>query len=316
MQLQDLQYLNALTETLSFRQTAKRFKVSQSTISRGIARLEDQLGLNLFSREGSKVYLSSFGQAMKPMLEDLMTGLENAEIHANSLLRGEAGVIRVGIDETAPFSLVQDFFQIFASKISSSELEFIHARGIELEKMLLHAELDTAIVDPIYGISDLCRSTMLYREPFVLATSPHAIPSSDLPLADTINAHSMPLVVNSATTTDDCIKTICANLGITPASIYRCARIDWLTGLVRAGAGLGYMPQALAQDAGFTVLRTYEKIHPPHDLKFITARGRAFSPSLRVLDLEATLFGRAMSVSGRWASAGPFGENGCSRKSA
>ena len=309
MQLKDLRYLDALTKTLSFRQTAKQFKVSQSTISRGIARLEDQLGSDLFSREGGKVYLSNFGQAMKPLLDDLMSAQEKAEVHAGSLLRGESGVIRVGIDDTAPFSLVKDFFEIFAAKIENTELDFVHGTGTELEKKLLNAELETAIIDPTYGVSEMCRSTLLFRESYVLAKASDSMKHGPRP----INAEerATPLIVNTATTTENCIKIICDDLNFTPSNVYRCARIDWLTGLVRAGFGVGYMPQALAEDTGFEILQNFERQHPAHDLEFITARGRAFSPALRVLDLEATLFGRAMQEAGRWAHLGPL-DGSCS----
>lgn len=312
MQLKDLRYLEALTESLSFRQTAKQFKVSQSTISRGIARLEGQLGLDLFSREGAKVYLSTFGQAMLPLLDDLKSALEKAEVHAGSLTRGESGVIRVGIDDTAAFSLVREFFEAFVAKVSNTELEFVHAAGAELEKLLLGAKLETAIIHSAYGVSDMCRSTLLYREAYVLAEAPTAI--RNVSNVKSTAEDAAPLIVNTATTSDRCIEVICADLDLAPTSVFRCARIDWLTGLVRAGFGAGYMPQALAEDAGFRILRTYDTVHPPHELTFITARGRAFSPALRVLDLEATLFGRAMQEAGRWANAGPSRDNGCGIK--
>lgn len=279
--------MKTLTETLSFRETASRLKVSQSTISRAIARIEEQLGSQLFSREGGKVWLSAFGQSMKPLLDDLLTGMEKAERHAGALLRAETGKLRIGIDDSAPFSLFADLFKAYTDKMQAVELEFIHATGASLETMLLEAELDAAIVDSAYGISDLCQSTLLFREPYVLAASEAT--KNELGASQVSDYLKLPVVANSVCFGEDCIRKACGTLGCTPPSVVLCERVDWLLGFTRSGLGVGVLPRALAMDEGFHIIHSIEHVAPLHDLCFLTARGRAFTPALRALDLETTL---------------------------
>ena len=64
MEIRDLKYLAAAASTSNFGRAAKSLGVETSTISRHIARLEDELGLALFERANTGVHLTPGGKAV------------------------------------------------------------------------------------------------------------------------------------------------------------------------------------------------------------------------------------------------------------
>ena len=63
MLLRDLDFFILLAETRSFRQAAAKTGVTQPAITKGIHRLEDELGLALFERTRTGADLTEAGSA-------------------------------------------------------------------------------------------------------------------------------------------------------------------------------------------------------------------------------------------------------------
>lgn len=94
MEISQLQYFKTVARLMSFTQASKELHVTQSALSKSISKLEQELGLKLFEREGNSIHLNRFGQAFLEYtntalmaLEDgiratrEMAGLEKGEIH-------------------------------------------------------------------------------------------------------------------------------------------------------------------------------------------------------------------------------------------
>ena len=64
MNLKDLEYLVAVSETLHFGRAAQRCFVSQPTLSGQINKLEQELGVMLFERTNRSVHITPMGETM------------------------------------------------------------------------------------------------------------------------------------------------------------------------------------------------------------------------------------------------------------
>ena len=62
MELTQLKYFQALAQYKNFTQTAKMIAVSQSALSRSIAKLEQELEVSLFDRHGKETELTEAGR--------------------------------------------------------------------------------------------------------------------------------------------------------------------------------------------------------------------------------------------------------------
>jgi LysR family transcriptional activator of glutamate synthase operon len=78
MDLTQIRYFVTVAETLNFREAARRHSVSQSSVSRQIGDLEEQLGVTLFSRNNRTVSLTEEGTSFMPYAMDMLRTADSA----------------------------------------------------------------------------------------------------------------------------------------------------------------------------------------------------------------------------------------------
>lgn len=106
MLLRDLDFFILIAESGSFRGAAARAGVTQPAVTKGIKRLEAELGLTLLERSGTGTTLSEAGKVFLSRARQLRNDLGDALREANDLRSRALGLLRVGVAPT----LVQPFF--------------------------------------------------------------------------------------------------------------------------------------------------------------------------------------------------------------
>ena len=74
MEMHQVRYFLAVSETLNFTRAAERCNVSQPALTRAVKKLEEELGGPLFRRERNLSHLTELGRMMKPHLEQSLAG--------------------------------------------------------------------------------------------------------------------------------------------------------------------------------------------------------------------------------------------------
>lgn len=96
MTSQQIQYFLSAARHLSFTRAAEEFYTSQPTISRQIAALEEELGFELFYREGKQLRLTSGGLVMLAEFRQQQAALQNAVQRVEQIRSGFEGSLSIG----------------------------------------------------------------------------------------------------------------------------------------------------------------------------------------------------------------------------
>lgn len=104
LSLKQIRYFLAVAEFGSLSLAASRLFVAQPALSRQIALMEGELGLNLFVREARGVRLTPAGELFRERVGDVESGLGQAMEDARRLARGESGVLRLLHSSSVPMS--------------------------------------------------------------------------------------------------------------------------------------------------------------------------------------------------------------------
>ena len=91
MDMLQIRYFTAVAETLNFRRAAKRLGISQSSVSRQISVLEQELETKLFIRTNRSVSLTDEGAALLPHAQDIVAAVESAEFLMERFTQGTKG---------------------------------------------------------------------------------------------------------------------------------------------------------------------------------------------------------------------------------
>ena len=97
MEIRDLIYLVAASRTGNFGRAAKSLGLETSTVSRRIARLEDELGLALFERGRSGIRMTNSGRAVMTHVRRAIAALDAIKLSSALRGSGDAGEIRLGV---------------------------------------------------------------------------------------------------------------------------------------------------------------------------------------------------------------------------
>ena len=97
MEIRDLEYLVASAGAQNFGRAARLLGINTSTISRHIARLEDELGLALFERGHSGVRLTAGGRAVVHHARRALAELDAVRRSGTQNGSGDVGEIHLGV---------------------------------------------------------------------------------------------------------------------------------------------------------------------------------------------------------------------------
>src|SRR5882757_2552477 len=90
--------LAAVVEAGSFVRAAASLGITQSGVSRAVARLEERVGVRLFDRTARAVALTEEGRSFYQRVKPLLAGVEDAAIEAAGSATVVRGRLRVNVD--------------------------------------------------------------------------------------------------------------------------------------------------------------------------------------------------------------------------
>src|SRR5580692_7358578 len=96
--LSGIQVLVAAVEAGSFVRAATTLGITQSGVSRAIARLEHRVGVRLFDRTARAVALTEEGRSFYQQVKPHLSGIEDAAIQAAGSAVAVRGRLRINVD--------------------------------------------------------------------------------------------------------------------------------------------------------------------------------------------------------------------------
>ena len=144
MELRQLKYFVEVARLKSYSLASKTLFITQSTISQQISKLEEELGVELLTRDTRHVALSDYGEQFYPcalqVLEDARAGADRIR----DVMDLNVGTLSVG--STYAFSpLLKQTVLDFYRKYPKIKLNIIITSKEELMQKLLDRELDVAV---------------------------------------------------------------------------------------------------------------------------------------------------------------------------
>jgi DNA-binding transcriptional LysR family regulator len=123
MDLNTLELFTAVAETNSFSLAAKKLGLPKSTVSRGIARLESDLGVQLVNRTTRQVSLSNAGVAMLERVGPQLQGLKRALGELPESEEAPSGQLRITAAVDFGVTVLPDLVTAFVARFPSVGVE-------------------------------------------------------------------------------------------------------------------------------------------------------------------------------------------------
>lgn len=247
MTLVELRYLVSLAEERHFGRAAERCCVSQPTLSMAIKRLERELGVALFERSASGVWLTAQGEQVLVRARRALTGVADIERLAESAGRDDLS-LTLGALPSLASALVPRLLP-YLHQQCEGHLELTLEQGDvqQLTRGLLAGALDLLLVCQPFTAPDVV-TRALYDEPLmVLLPDSHRLASQGSLTAECLLDD--PLLLPEAqegarASLEACCPTLLASVDRTLQ--LKNASLTTVQQLVASGAGISLVPQSIA----------------------------------------------------------------------
>ncbi|MEO1406040.1 MAG: LysR family transcriptional regulator [Pseudomonadota bacterium] len=277
MELRHLRYFVAVADHGGISHAAERLNIAQPAVSRQIRDLEAELGFDLLVREGRRVVLTDAGRVFAARARAILLDTENATEAARRVSLGEAGVIRVGLLESASWAgHVPQSLSLFKRRHDRIRLDIRPMSSVSQIDALLAGEIDAAFV---YRQDNIAKEALelypLRIDNVVLAASTDLVFDRDSPLT-LEDIDGLPIVAfprSVAPAYHDQLFSALAGIGFEPQIVQEAADETTILSLVSAGVGCAFVNSANVQRPPRRVqFREVEGLSVPIEFLFVTQK--------------------------------------------
>lgn len=264
MDFRRLTYFVAVAEELHFGRAANRLGIAQPPLSRQIAQLESDLGVQLFDRSRSQVRLTQAGETLLLRGGDILAQVERAEREVRCIGEGAAGRLRIAFVGTASYGVLPELIREFRGRYPDVELALSAMNNAELKSALIARHIDVAFARPAI-FDDEIRVFPFHEEPLTLAVPENSeLAEQDrLPLAELKRETFVLYPRRPRPSFADHILEICKKEGFIPANEVLAQDFQTAISLVSVGVGISLVPRSVSLSPRHGVVyRAYEGFNP------------------------------------------------------
>ena len=138
MELRTLSYFLAVAREQNMTEAANVLHVTQPTLSRQIADLEDELGKKLFTRTSRSTILTEDGMHLRQRAEEILTLVNQTEDELKNDTIDLSGCIRIGAGETHAMHILADLFADLHGRYPRLTVELFTGNADAVEEKLAH----------------------------------------------------------------------------------------------------------------------------------------------------------------------------------
>jgi len=236
-----LRWLQQVCDGTTVTEVSETEAVTQSGVSRALARLETQLGTPLLRRSGRILRMTHAGAVFKPHLDAMLHDLDDGIAAVSQLIDPDTGFVALAFQQSLGTWLIPDLARSFRAAHPGVRFQLTQVRD-ELHSAPLdggHADLEIGTRRPR---DEAVKTRLIALEPLRLAL-PHEhrlAAQSRLHLADVAEDPFIGLRSVSALRrlTDD----LCETAGFRPVVIFEGDDLSNVRGFVAAGLGVAVLP--------------------------------------------------------------------------
>ncbi len=279
MELHQLRYFIAVSETGSFSRGAERCGITQPSLSQQILKLESELGQRLFDRLGRSVQMTPSGRILLPRAQRILAEVNSASNAVQQDVEQGKGSLTIGaIPTIAPFLLPEALSEL-RKRFPDSELHIREDTTDNLVRMLVRAEIDCAIMSPPVQESHLKQENLFSEDLFALLPKKHPLASIGelkVNMLDGLDA----IVLQPMHCLSAQVDAFCNEASVSRNVSCTTSQLSTLYNLVALGMGLSLVPEMFVKKApsGPCVIKNFSGKVPKRTIAMYWHAARVRNP--------------------------------------
>ena len=301
MNLQQFRYVSEVARrNLNVSEAAHALHTSQPGVSKQIRSLEEELGAQIFRRQGRRlVAVTDAGREIVATIERILDEVVNLKAVGEEFAHHARGTLAVGVTHTQARYALPPIVTAFKKRFPEVRLKLLQGNPQQLARMVVDGEADLAIATEALDDPSQLVAIPCYRwHHCVVVPKGHALARAKPLTLEEIAAH--PIVTYDATFAGrSAVDRAFAARGLSPDVVLTALDSDVIKSYVALGLGVGIISSRAfrkGNDEGLVAL-SCDHLFPAQTTRLAYKRGaylrgytvefiRLFVPNLRAQDLK------------------------------
>ncbi|MFI9342978.1 LysR family transcriptional regulator [Streptomyces sp. NPDC052773] len=236
-----LAYFAGVARTEHVTRAAQEMNVPQSTLSRAMVRLEQDLGVELFARRGRTVALTPAGRTFLTSVERALAEIERAAEEVRADADPTTGKVAFGFLHTMGTETVPGLIRAFRADHPRVRFTLVQNYGEAMIERMRAGELDLCLTSPVPDAPDLVARRLDEQKLRLVVPADHRLATRKrVRLAEAADESFVTLEPGYGLRriTD----ALCQEAGFRPKVAFEGEEAETLRGLVAAGLGVALLP--------------------------------------------------------------------------
>ncbi|MBN6738911.1 LysR family transcriptional regulator [Burkholderia multivorans] len=271
----------AIAHERSVSRAATRLHLTQPAVSQALRRLEDQLGVRLVDRGGSRIEITQAGIEVRAIAEEIYGTISRLSLANIDRDHDISGLVRIGTVSGIEFPAYDDFLAAFHGTYPRIEFESQVMRSADVVNSLQQKAVTIGLT-PRRTLPKQIDERLFLRQHYALFCGLHhpLFGRSDLCLADLAGQSLVSFVGDKVGDHLSPLTIFRDEMGFTGRVIASSSNMAEIRRFIFAGLGIGCLPEHIVQDD--VSLERFQRLPPDEgvadlDIYLIWAQDRRFS---------------------------------------
>ncbi|MEH7238162.1 LysR family transcriptional regulator [Bacillus sp. JJ1562] len=279
MDFQQLHNYLVLSEVKNVTKAAKMLSLTQSALSKSIARLEEDIGVPLFERNSRGVRLNTYGNIFLEHANRAIQEMTDAQEKIHKMVDPSKGMVSFGFIPSLRPSFVPNLIRLFLQE--SPGVRFQLSQGVtgEIIRQLETTEVDLVFCSPQDKVENISSISIINEELFLVVPKDH--PLSDRKLVDLSEVANDPFVhYHKDLPLSHVIDKFCQEAGFLPKVEIEGSEDEIICGLVAANCGVALIPYTPSIDMTKVSMLRIRKPHCSRVIEMAWRTNSYMSPAV------------------------------------
>ncbi|MED1205275.1 LysR family transcriptional regulator [Heyndrickxia acidicola] len=247
MEWHQINYFQTVAKVQHITRAAEQLSISQPALSRSIAKLEEELGVQLFDRKGRNIYLNRYGNMFLHRVEQSIKQIEIGKQEIWDEIHPDSGTVSLSFLPSLGISVVPEIISSYHQKHPYVKFQLHQASNRQIVDHLKSRKIDLALITMLHEDHEIECRPLLSEELFLIVSVDHWL--ADYDEVDLEMVKTEPFIsfkkVNEMQTI---INHLCEEAGFTPDVVFEGEEIGTVSGLVGAKLGVSLVPDLQVLD--------------------------------------------------------------------
>ncbi|MFJ9498597.1 LysR family transcriptional regulator [Brevibacillus centrosporus] len=281
MEWQQLEYFQALAKHQNFTKAADELALTQSALSRSIAKLEEEFGVPLFERKIRGVALNQYGEILLPYVNRVIQEITQAKQEIKDMDDPFTGTISLAFIHTLGSSFVPDLIGVFREKYPGIQFQLTQDSTRKIMNLLEAGKIDLGLCSPNEQMKNKYIEAVpaIDEQLYLIVPKKHRL--ADMKEVELKEVANEPFVsYKHESGIREVIENLCQKAGFKPNVTFEGVGDATIAGFVAANFGVALIPYIPGLDMSKISLLAVSKPRCRRVIQMVWRTDRYMSPAV------------------------------------